>query len=673
MKKVILPVIIFVVALGLYTWMLNPMVAAEGDSGELVTVAYTLGIAHPPGYPLYTLVGHVFSLLPINSVGWRLNLLAAIAHSLTLVFFFLTVKKLTNSVGAAVIGTAALAFSYTFWLYSLIAEVFSLNDFLVMVVIYVTLTIESKSKVNDIVRKLVLIAFVVGLGMANHQSIALILPAVALWLWQVRRPLLRLPWQEKFRLGLFLVLSGGIGLTLYAYFLIRARMAVFPVAWSYPATLKDVWAMFIRSDYGTLSATAGSNPALVTAVQKADQLWTYLSFLKDDFLIFGLVAVGVGLVWGFFRSRRVLIFLLTGFFISGVFFLAYANFPVTEGSGTGLEITERFYLLPNIFVALLASLGFAAVIAWTRGKFALRYLAIPLLTVYILWLFWGHVNLVNQRGNFLGWQLGKDILDSAPRGALVYPVGDVPTFVAFYARYVEGYRPDLEVITPNVIGPNNQFRYLLSRRSNLAAVLPRTASFSGVIAATVDSDPIYYSAYFGYRLPPSADFVASPSGFLTHLVRRAKVQSFDQWYQGSESVVSTYASMQPGWADNIKTTGDFAVQSNYFFMYYSLGTYCSLAGHLDCAAQYFNLAKGIDPSRIEAYIGLAQVAQLAGRCDEAERDYLYVLRLNPGVGETYEQLYLLARDCFKDQAKANEYDRQRRSFEQVSGGSLKNL
>ena len=67
----------FIISLSLYILTLAPTVTFE-DSGELIAAAYNLGIPHQPGYPLFTLLGRVFSMLPIDTVAYRLNLMSAV-------------------------------------------------------------------------------------------------------------------------------------------------------------------------------------------------------------------------------------------------------------------------------------------------------------------------------------------------------------------------------------------------------------------------------------------------------------------------------------------------------------------------------------------------------------------------------------------------------------------
>src|SRR5438093_4180433 len=63
--------------LGVYLATLSPTIGG-GDGGELVTVGYVLGVAHPPGFPLYTLLAKLATLLPVGTVAWRVNLLSAV-------------------------------------------------------------------------------------------------------------------------------------------------------------------------------------------------------------------------------------------------------------------------------------------------------------------------------------------------------------------------------------------------------------------------------------------------------------------------------------------------------------------------------------------------------------------------------------------------------------------
>src|SRR5947199_7419012 len=74
-----------------------------GDSPELITAAVTLGVAHAPGYPLFTVLGHLFSLVPFGSIPFRINLLSAICGALTIGVVYLSAFRLTRSQLAATV------------------------------------------------------------------------------------------------------------------------------------------------------------------------------------------------------------------------------------------------------------------------------------------------------------------------------------------------------------------------------------------------------------------------------------------------------------------------------------------------------------------------------------------------------------------------------------------
>ena len=94
--------------LWLYLQTLSPTITGE-DSGEFITAAYTLGIPHPPGYPLYCLIGHLFTKLPWGEVAWRVNLMSACFGAGAVFVVALIVAYLTrNRVAAPFRGAAAL-------------------------------------------------------------------------------------------------------------------------------------------------------------------------------------------------------------------------------------------------------------------------------------------------------------------------------------------------------------------------------------------------------------------------------------------------------------------------------------------------------------------------------------------------------------------------------------
>ena len=84
---------VFLVALVVYSWTLAPTVTLT-DSGELILAAYGLGVAHPPGFPLWVMLGHLASLVPVGSVAVRINFSSAVFAAFACATLTLVVAEL---------------------------------------------------------------------------------------------------------------------------------------------------------------------------------------------------------------------------------------------------------------------------------------------------------------------------------------------------------------------------------------------------------------------------------------------------------------------------------------------------------------------------------------------------------------------------------------------------
>src|SRR5512139_860253 len=116
--------------LGASLLALHPGLPA-GDSGELITVAATGGVAHPPGYPLYTMLAGLWCrLVPFGGVAWRLNLLSALSATGAAAVLATAVVRASGSRAGALVAAWAFAFSLPAWRYAVVAEVFLPNALL---------------------------------------------------------------------------------------------------------------------------------------------------------------------------------------------------------------------------------------------------------------------------------------------------------------------------------------------------------------------------------------------------------------------------------------------------------------------------------------------------------------------------------------------------------------
>jgi hypothetical protein len=107
--------------LALYTRTLAPDLLL-GDSGEFQTLVYTLGMTHPTGYPVFVLLGRLFTLIPLGELAWRANLFVAVFAAITLACVYLSLRLLAGWRIAALSGVFALAVTPMFWFYAILAE-----------------------------------------------------------------------------------------------------------------------------------------------------------------------------------------------------------------------------------------------------------------------------------------------------------------------------------------------------------------------------------------------------------------------------------------------------------------------------------------------------------------------------------------------------------------------
>ena len=163
-----------------------------GDSGELIAAAYVLGVAHPPGYPLYMMLGHLAMLFPGGSPALRMNMLSGILDAVAVAVVFLVVYRLVAErreptetrdpapLIAGAVGALLLAFSSLFWAYSVVAEVFALNNLFAAALLL--LGVEWCRR-PDRVRLLWLFMLLLGLALTNQQTIVLLGPAFLVLAW----------------------------------------------------------------------------------------------------------------------------------------------------------------------------------------------------------------------------------------------------------------------------------------------------------------------------------------------------------------------------------------------------------------------------------------------------------------------------------------------------------
>jgi hypothetical protein len=229
------------VALGVYLATLAPGLAPFTDTPKFQFVGKVLGVPHNPGYPLYVLVSHLFSYVPIGTLAYRINLLSALFGTCTLLLIYVLLRRLGCRSWVAAATVLACGFGRTFWKYSLIAEVYTLNAALVAAALLALVVWRQRASPGYFFLAVALVA--VGLG--NHTTIVALVPAIGLYAWRVDPAFLRRP-----RTVGVAILLLGLGLAQYGLILARTRNAPY-VEWG-ARTLSDLVGVMIGRQFHDL-------------------------------------------------------------------------------------------------------------------------------------------------------------------------------------------------------------------------------------------------------------------------------------------------------------------------------------------------------------------------------------------------------------------------------------
>lgn len=475
--------LVFLAAMVLYWLTLAPTVTLV-DSGELILAAHRLGVAHPPGFPLYVILAHLATLVPIGNVAQRVHFASALfaASSAALLTMLMGELVLTQAslaragrrdkkkgankaepliemdgetglLASAVAAGLFLASSRTLWSYATIAEVYTLNTLLVVVVFYLmfrwrrlAVTAEQpkqkpgQPRPHD--RWLFAAALVFGLSLSvHHVTSGLTLPALAMLVYSTEGVAFfrskRFLYTTLFALG---------GLTMYLYLPIAASASPL-FNWGDPSTIQRLWSHVTGWQYQVYLSSA-ENVVLDQAEQFARLVWREFGL---SLIPFGIASALVGLTAVFKRDRTLFYFIV---------FIAVGNLAYTLNYKIA-EDKDAYYL--PVFVTLALSVGYGAywgiAAAERRPGFApiavtAAVVAVPVIAVV------GNFQYNNRSDYFIAKNYVENICGTIDNGGMVLTLDWQVYSPMLYMREVEGYRTDITGIDVNLLRRSWYFDYL---------------------------------------------------------------------------------------------------------------------------------------------------------------------------------------------------------------------
>ncbi len=419
----------------LYVRTLAPsVVTIFDDSLEFQLVCPTLGIAHPTGYPLYTLLGKLFTFIPAGDVAYRVNLMSAVFAALTVALIHPIARLLTNHRLAALLAATSLALSPVFWSQATIAEVYTLNSTFLALMLCLSIAASSKQQVTDTF-PLPLISFVYGLSLTHHRSMLFLLPAIALYIWLLDRGFYKSLFRH-FRLLARVVGGCLLPLLLYLYIPLRG-LSTTSLDGTYRNTLAGFVHQVTASGYGIFIS---GNP-----LQQSRPLAFYLGLFGDQF---GWIGLGLGLVGALallFRRPRAMALLGTAFVVYTAFGLVYRVADI-----------EVFFIPSFLIYALWIGEGLALPARWLAEKrrhvlAALVAGVLALGFVLALWPTFGrHLATLDRRQDWEVHDYGRDMLsqplkEGAKEGATVIGILGEMTLLRYFQQ-TAGLHPEIVTI-----------------------------------------------------------------------------------------------------------------------------------------------------------------------------------------------------------------------------------
>ena len=417
MKRYAAVCLITILSFGLLVKQVYPNLTT-GDSAEFVVNAATLGINHPAGYPLFSLIGKLFSLLPLGSLAFRVNLLSAAATSLSATMLVITLYQFGSLILVVVCG-CLLPLGLITHGQSISAEVYTLNLFIFSVLIYLAQCFHLTKK-----RYLVwLLFFVWALGLLNHYLTLFVLP---LLLWTISQV------KSKMRTSIVVLLLFGIGVAGYCYLPIRAANSP-PISWGEPDSASTFYHHLKRSAYHKLE--------FGLSVPLTDKLMYVLHFLRLNIKEYSLIVY----IFGFLGMFTLLYerfewgtVLLTEYLLLSLGLIFLLRFPYRIQDIYRVSV----YYLPAFYLSLIFCFSG---LNWLWKKLAVKNKARYVLVLIIVLPLINYWQKPDTRLNFLASNYITAMVMTVPQNSLIITEGDNETFGLFYFKAVAALRPDLQI------------------------------------------------------------------------------------------------------------------------------------------------------------------------------------------------------------------------------------
>jgi tetratricopeptide (TPR) repeat protein len=655
--------LIFLAVFALYCRTLNPVFHAD-DSPETIACSLTLGIQHPPGYPLPTLTGKLFSMIMPGNTGFAVNLQSAAAGAASAMMVFLIMAKVLygkksafDSLAAAASAALCFAMGETVWGQSLSAKggIYSLNTALLLAIVYSLMHWEETGKVKF----LYLASYIFGLSIANHwESMAVAAPALAAYAGHIYIK------EGRYRkTNITNVLLFALpGIFAYSYLVIRARGGAF-LNWGDPSDLNRLLWVLKRAEYSA-TETAGNISTVFRQLGRAG-----LNILSE-FTIAGLALAAAGFYCFYKRlNRRLLVF------------MAVLFFTITAGLSFYFNLKEEMLWIMDVFfipayAALAALAGAGMFLLFRRIKDGpAKYAAVLLLASALpAWLLAANFTGADQSANYYAYDFGKNIIRSVGAADIAMLEGDYAVMPLMYMKYAEKKMDFCPVTTVFLAVPwsvKNLRNECPSVKMNASAAAPIGEKIRDIVESNYSDHGICVSVFrpafsefypegnaallpHGAVMKMGADKksgLAEAGAILKRLTYRGIIENRSRMDSTTELGMSNYSSMFMETGNGFSSVnmddralfyltraGAVSTGSSYGIAMTQLGVFYAKTGKISEALECYKKAEQAGSGTAEAYSNMAGIYNGQKKYDEAIASCGRALALKPEMCEAYNNM-----------------------------------
>ena len=603
----LLPFVIFIVIFAVYIFTAYPTIAPYRDSGDLIAAGYTLGIPHPPGYPLYSILGKIATILiPWGNIAYKINLVSIFFAAVTVAI----ITIVFDSILAGTIAGLMFGVSNAVWSLAHVSEMYTLSAFFAVLLVYILLkTSGQKTNLTLSIKYLLLSAFVFGLGLSSHPTLILLLPGIGFWYLQQNQK------QRfagiKFHNHLVILIYFFLGLSIYLY--LPLRSALDPVLdWGNPENLKNFLRVVTRADYGGLKLHPEQSKFMWSVSSITAQCKLFTNAVLDQFGITGLILGIIGIYYSFIKKTSGL--LLTNFLIAGIGFFLLSNLP--PGEKTTLPILEPHLVLPNMIFVLFVGYTLARLFSSRLKILSLVFLILP------VYLFVQNIPYQNVRSHFFAYDFGKNVLQTIKPGSILYNPDDPTTFITTYLQVCNKKREDVKLAT--------YFRTFwgYERIKKLyPEILPgrKLESAQKFVRALFEYNLNTREIYTDVSVKTPEGHTAFPQGLLSVIGRKEGLELFNN----AENLFNLYIYRGKFHTDLYKDFFTKRILTYYAAAHNNLGIEYAGAGIHTKAQQHYKTSLIIEPEMSEALNNLGTIEYREKKYDNAINLFGKALKLKP--------------------------------------------